>query len=249
MSLLQILHTLKSAPRYLAIVLLSVFFAIDASAQSWQPKAFKAEYVLTKGGLILGEVTRELKRVGVTDKFVYKSTSHSSGFMSFFIKDKIIEQSVWILRDANLKPLEYFYSRSGGKKQRKVNLSFDWRQKRVSNLIAQDQWTMTIPDNAQDKLLYQLTLMRDLQNDRSELAYLIPDRGELKIYRFDRLQEEDIDTPLGKLHTIALQWSRDDRVTKLWCAPEYNYLPVQIEQEENGQLLNLTLKAITGLPQ
>ena len=108
---------------------------------------------------------------------------------------------------------------------------------------------MTFPDDAQDKLLYQLTLMRDLQNDRKELAYLIPDRGELKIYRFNRLKEEDIDTPLGKLHTIALQWSRDDRVTKLWCAPKYNYLPVQIEQVENGQLLHLTLKAITGLPQ
>lgn len=231
-------------PLYLA----SLCLAFDAFAQNWQPKPFKVEYILTKGAVTLGEVTRELKR-GSQNKFIYKSVSNPAGLFAFIAKDIIVEQSLWMVGDSQIKPIDYVYSRSGGKKERKVHLNFDWRQKQVSNITPQDPWTLAIPEGTQDKLLYQLTLMRDLQNGRKELAYAIADGGKLKTYRFDRLKDEYIDTPIGKLHTVRLQWARGDRVTKLWCAPGYNYLPVQIEQEEKGHLLNLKITSIKGLPQ
>ena len=108
---------------------------------------------------------------------------------------------------------------------------------------------MHISPTTQDKLLYQLTMMLDLKAGRKKLQYEIADGGTLKDYEFNVIGEEEIDTPMGKLHTVKLERVNDVRHTTIWCAESLEYLPVRIEQvEKDNASLAMLIHEVTGLP-
>lgn len=107
---------------------------------------------------------------------------------------------------------------------------------------------MPLLPGAMDKLLYQLAVMRDLRAGKRKLIYDVADGGKIKSYEFDIDGEEFIETQIGKLKSIRVTRNRDDRITTIWCAAEYGFIPVQIEQfEENHGLLRLTIESIDGI--
>lgn len=209
---------------------------------------FSAEYVLKRNGLPLGNATRSLRSLG-NGRYVFESVTYATGMIAWLVKDRIEERSTWTFSNGLLRPLEYKYDRYGGKKTRRVKLNFDWEHRVVTNNIDGDPWRMDIPPEAQDKLLYQLAIMQDLKNGRSDLQYNIADGGRLKNYKFDILGEETVMTPLGRLKTIKLERLDDKRDTTVWCAPSLNYLPVRLEQQESdGSRLSMDIQSVKGLP-
>ena len=113
---------------------------------------------------------------------------------------------------------------------------FDWVKKSVTNNVAKTTWKMDIAQRVQDKLSYQLQLQQDLLNGKESFDYQIADGGHLKDYKFAKVAEEVLDTPLGKVATVKIKRSRenDKRFTYAWLAPEWNYMLVRLQQEENG---------------
>lgn len=209
---------------------------------------FKAAYTLSRAGVSVGTVLRTLRREN-NATYVYESQSQTTGMMSVFLKDRILERSHWHVVNDTMRSLSYVYERSGGSKQRNVHLAFDWQNRIVTNDVDGDTWKMSIPDGAMDKLLYQIAVMRDLRAGKAKLAYEVADGGKLKTYEFHIEGDDLIETALGTLKTTRVTRNRDDRVTTIWCAVDYQYLPVQIEQvEENHGLLRLTIESLEGIP-
>lgn len=208
---------------------------------------FSATYNLTRAGVSVGKVLRTLIRRD-DGTYVYESQSHSSGVLAVFLKDRIVERSRWQITDDTVRSLEYLYERTGGSKTRHVRLAFDWQSMVVTNNVDGDPWKMPLSPGAMDKLLYQLAVMRDLRAGKRKLVYNVADGGKLKSYEFDIVGEETIETQIGKLNSIRVTRNRDDRVTTIWCAAEYGYMPVQIEQlEDSHGLLRLTIESINGI--
>lgn len=208
---------------------------------------FSVTYNLTRAGVSVGKVLRTLSRHD-DGTYVYESQSHSSGVLAVFLKDRIVERSRWQVTDDTIRSIEYLYERSGGSKTRQVRLAFDWQNMVVINNVDGDPWKMPLSPGTMDKLLYQLAVMRDLRAGKRKLVYNVADGGKLKSYEFDIDGEETIETRIGKLKSIRVTRNRDNRVTTIWCAAEYGYMPVQIEQYEDSHgLLRLTIESIDGI--
>lgn len=208
---------------------------------------FSATYNLTRAGVSIGKVLRTLSRQD-DGTYVYESQSQSSGVLAIFLKDRVTERSRWQITDDTVRSIEYLYERTGGSKTRHVRLAFDWESMIVTNNVDGDPWKMPLLPGAMDKLLYQLAVMRDLRAGKRKLIYDVADGGKIKSYEFDIDGEEFIETQIGKLKSIRVTRNRDDRITTIWCAAEYGFIPVQIEQfEENHGLLRLTIESIDGI--
>ncbi len=223
---------------------LAVTSVVNAGADL--PDQFSITYVLSKGPLTLGEMTRSLTPNN-DGTYTYESYSRPVGYARWFTKATLTERSKWTYHNKMLRPLIYSYDSSGGKKERHVKLDFDWKKMRVTNTINNDPWTMDIENNTLDKLLYHLALMYDLQTGREELRYLVADGGSLKHYEFEILGREKLKTKQGVFDTIKLK-RPGKRETILWCAPELNFVPIRIEQNDKHGLLRMEVKELSGIP-
>ena len=208
---------------------------------------FNAEYSLKRNGITLGISTRTLT-TAKDGTYIYASTTRATGIIAWFVKDNIDEYSNWSFDGSQLRPQEYVYNRHGGSKTRHVKLKFDWQHLIVTNTIDGDPWRMEIPPNAQDKLVYQLSIMYDLLKGKKDLEYKIADGGKLKDYTFDIEGEEELNTALGKIKTVRIQRIGDRRDTTVWCAPKLYYLPVRLEQQDtDGSHLTMQLTSVEGI--
>lgn len=238
-------------PRLAYFLKLSLCLALLSAAhtQAADPPihTFTARYDFTANNLLVARMERSL-RASADGSYIFESKSEAAGMLSVLLSDNIDESSAWILADGRPRPLKYQYHHTGRKQgERHVVLDFDWKKGIVTNRINDDPWTMKVPTGAQDKLLYQYTLMRDLQEGRKTLSYDIADGGELKNFRFERMGEETVATPLGRLQAVKLQRIRGSRRTVIWCATALDYLPVRIEQHKDSKVLTMLIRELEGI--
>ncbi len=228
---------------------LSLAWSIAAGAAPL-PSTFKAHFNLYSGDLRVGETTWTLKSVG-KDRRLYQSQSNATGLISLFRQRKILEQSEWHEKDGILLPLSYLYERSGGSRERRMEIAFDWQQGIAHHTIRGDTWRLPIQKGTVDKLSYLLLLMRDLTDGKREMRYPIADGGRLKTYHLKVIGEELLETALGPLKTLKVQRLRESgkRNTVVWCAIRYGYFPVQIgHREKDGTRVVLRINSLEGLP-
>ena len=215
------------------------------NAESDSLNEFDVVYNVYRDGLKVAKMQRILSRTD--DGNMLYSETKTTGIVSLFRKDKIIEKSVWKNIDGKLKPSLYEYLRTGSKRDRNVTVEFDWDSNQIINSVDGSSWKMPTVDGILDKLLYQYSIMLDLQQGKSSLRYVIADGGKEKIYLFETMGEETIKTPLGNLQTIKLKRQRQDsdRQSIFWSAPEMNYLPVKLEITDDGDSTVVIIDSIT----
>lgn len=233
----------------LALLLLSVVWPVAAAAP---PASFNASYTVHKGSLLLGEMRRSLSRPADA-RYLFKTETYSTGLAAVFVKDRIVESSEWEYHRGQLRPLHYSYQKSGGKRERRVEQRFDWERKLASSADnAQAPNTQPLVTGTLDKLSYQIALMSDLQQGKTELSYTLLDGDETKTYRFQVVGEEKLNTPLGSLKTLRVERIMEPdskRHTTFWCAPDFNYLLVRLDQRENDKdEFSALIQSVEGLP-
>jgi hypothetical protein len=235
----------------LATCLLACLAPLPSAAAGEPPRPFRARYEMRMNGLAVAQARLSLERLR-DGRFVYRSESRPKGIVAWLRDDHVVERSLWSLADGAIRPHEYTYLHSGGGEQRRVDVVFDWTGRVVTNTADGKSWRMDLVDGTLDKLVYQLSLMRDLAAGRRDLAYPIADGGRLKTWRFEVVGEEVLDTPLGRLSTLRVKRFRErprHRETELWCAPRLHYLPVRVDQarDEAGRGLSLRILEVEGL--
>jgi hypothetical protein len=210
---------------------------------------FSANYLVELNGIQAGELKRSLstEENGLRR---FNSVSQAKGVFSFFKPDIIKETSLWKLDSDRVQPQHYRYHRSGGDKDKMLSMEFDWANKQVSIDDKKHPWTLDLETGVLDKLVYQISLMRDLDRGIEQVDYRIADGGRLKTYKIRVLGKETITTPLGDIDTVKLTRERDDeseRETTLWCAPALNYLPVKLEHVEDDTTFTALLRHLKGI--
>jgi len=225
------------------ITLLSATSRADTSL----PDQFTAVYKAKLGPIELAQMTRKLYQ-NDEGHYVFESHSKPMGYARWLTSSELRERSEWIYHNGIMRPLSYFYDRSGDKK-RYVEINFDWEHQRATNKINHDPWHMTIPDGTLDKLLYHLAIIRDLELGKQKFEYQIADGGTLKTVHFEYLGEEVLETKLGKFTTVKMYHpgKRKENDTWLWFAKELGYFPVQIEQQKGNGTVMVTLQSLEGI--
>lgn len=236
--------------RALGLWLLALAAPVMAADSTPDLPNFTALYTihnLTLRTLNIGSFNARLSVVG-KDRFHFETHTRPAGFMAWFYKDQIDEDSRWTLHAANIRPLSYTYNRRGGSKDRLVELTFDWKRGIVENKVDGDRWRMPVPEGALDKLVVQVAMMLDLARGKRSMQYAIADGGKLKTYRFKVLGNESLETPAGRFETVKIERLRENnkRSTYLWCAPALHNLPVRVDQrEEDDSQFSMLLSRYT----
>lgn len=215
----------------------------EIAAPRASPRAFQVSYELRHNAMLIARTERSL-HPGEDGTWIYESHSTPAGLMALIRSDRINESSVWHNADNTPQPLRYEYHHTGRRPDRHVELDFDWSKGTVAHTINGTPWSMSVPAETVDKLLYQYLLMRDLQNGAQELRYLVADGSGLKTYRFERIGNETVKTPLGPLDTVKLLRVEGGYQTTIWCAPSYDYMPVRVEQYRDHKSGTLMINAI-----
>ena len=218
-------------------------------AEEEEPPFFKATYKLFSSGLEIAQMERKLHKEG-EEGYIYSSITDTVGLVAMFHKDHIVEVSQWKIVDNHIRPLNYTYSRDRGKKNRRINIDFDWDNKIINNVVNEKYRQMPLQAGILDKLLYQYALMRDLRNNQAEIAYEVTDGGKMKKYNFAKMEDENMQTTLGLLHTVKLQKIKHDDKSRLiiWAAPSLKYLPVKVEStDEDGRTTTALIQTLTWL--
>lgn len=229
--------------------LFAMLAAHTAAAAEQNPVFFNAVYALFSNGLEIARMERSMRPHG-DNEYLYSSITDTVGLVTLIHKDHIAEESHWKLDGTRVVPLLYSYVRSGGRKERRITINFDWDKNEIINRVNDRNRHMELRIGILDKLLYQYALMCDLRNHQSELVYDVTDGGKMKKYHFAQLGEEVVHTPMGDLKTLKLHKIKQDDASKLiiWSAPEFNFLPVKIEAtEEDGRTTTGVIQSLVWL--
>jgi hypothetical protein len=220
------------------LIFLAAFSSLATAANA--PKTFDNEYKAKLYGFNITVTNRLTKTTDNQYNLLFKADS---------LIGSITEQSQmqWNPAQQTISPLRYSYARRGLSKDRTAELSFDWKNKSVTNNVQKTSWQMDIAQRVQDKLSYQIQMQQDLLNGKKDVTYQIADGGRLKEYKFLVVGEEMLDTPLGKVNTIKVKRSRenDERVTYAWLAKDWSYLLVRLQQEEKGETYTIYIHKAT----
>ncbi|WP_347331246.1 DUF3108 domain-containing protein [Marinimicrobium locisalis] len=225
----------------LTVAALALSAAFAPALEAEMPKSFKNEYSTRIFGIKV-TVTHELSDL--------KNEGQQLRFEADSWIGNIEEISQFHWNEGVVQPQKYFYKRRGLGRDRDAELTFDWEAERVTNDVQGKSWDMDIHKNVQDKLSYQVQLQKDMIAGKDNLVYPIADGGEMKVYRFEIVSEERLNTPMGPVDTVKVKRSRDDddRATFAWLAPKWDYLLVRLEQREDGDshTINIDKARING---
>ena len=225
-------------------------------AGSEEELIFRAYYKIYSGTLEIGESTRTLKRIDET-KYSFESDTHATGLARMLVDRQVLEQSLIEVKDNRIIPIEYSYRKYDGELKKEVKSLFDWKTSLVRNSVnnmekdKHSQIDLPLSDGMLDKLLYQYAIMRDLQNGISPVEYLIADTRKIKTYTFENAGLETIETPGGTMNAVKLlRYNKNDSDNEkviIWCASNYNYLPVKIETtHEDGSIITAMIHKLDG---
>ena len=212
------------------------------------PDRFQARYTLHAGGFEVGTTTVSLSPVS-DGRYEYIAISRATGVATFLGFKEVRERSVWLRTATGIRSLRYSYHRRG-RKERRVEVVFDWTKGRVTNHVNGESWHMAIPDHTFDKQNHLLALMLDLASGARSSSYRVADGGKLKTYAFRYRGQQSISTPFGDLDTVMMERTRSaaTRKTTFWLAPSLDYLPVHIEHREGNSLITMYIRAASGFP-
>jgi hypothetical protein len=238
------MNSILPAPVLILLATMSMIVAAETNS----PTEFNAVYDVYRSGMKVAKMQRSISIKDDGD-LLYHSETNLTGIASFVRKDKIIEQSVWQLEEERIIPLEYVYQHTGIKQERNVVVTFDWEDMQITNSVNGSSWKMPAEEGVLDKLLYQYSIMQEMKAGKTRFTYLIADGGKEKLYKFEAVGEEVIETPLGNLRTIKVVRHREDtdRKSTFWSAADYDYLPVKLENIDDGVKTVVMINSLTGL--
>jgi len=129
----------------------------------------------------------------------------------------------------------------------KGEVHFDWDANRATGVAEGKKVDMPLRPGVQDDLSMQISLIYALSNDQMPKGIALFDVGGIRDYSFERIGAETLHTPVGDVATIIYRSHKahSPRSNRYWCAPAFGYVPVQVEQQNNGDVAwTLKLRSI-----
>lgn len=227
--------------------LLFAFLMVATSSSLAQPNglpnAFKADYSVARGGLTLGNLHASLKYNG--NNYEYQKYTKATGVAALLTGIKITENTNGQLSGLQIIPKSYLFNQSRRKKSRIDKAEFNGRN--AVGSYKNTPYKVIMPNGTQDRASLELVLARDIGQNKSRLQYHVVERGKIKKYNFQKMGNEQIQTPAGNFNAIKVKVIREGkkkkkRETVFWLAEKIDYLPVKIKHTEKGEVITTVIK-------
>lgn len=166
----------------------------------------------------------------------YHSWAEPRGLLGF-INRELTETSLFTLADGRVVPISYRKRDEFG--DRHSDMRFDPVAGTVQIRYRGRESTVDWEPGIYDLLSLRVALAHDLaRGELGEVYRVVDDRGRVDAVDVTVAAQEPLDTPLGRLDTVRLEYysERRDRLFRLWIAPEMDTALVALEQYEGGEL-------------
>lgn len=204
------------------------------------PKAFQADYTVSKGRMTLGNLRTSLKYSG--NNYSYHKDTKATGFAALLTGIKITENTDGQVSGKIITPRKYHFNqaRRGGGKVDRVNFS----RNAATGTYKKKPFKIVTPTGIQDKASMELLLAQDLSMNKPRLSYNIVSRGEKSQYNFQKMGHEVLKTPAGTFNTVKVKVIRSgsERETIFWMAKELDYMPAKIRHREKKDVITTVIK-------
>ena len=209
------------------------------------PELAEIHYSIYKGvdGFIVGKAEHTWKRDGKS--YTITQVAEASGIVSLLVSGRHVQISQGEITPAGLRPVSYWVQRGQGA-DKTDTAQFDWEAMQLTFGTGSDTRRVKLPAGTQDLLSFVYQLAFAPPQSGSTQLYITNGR-KLDNYGYQSLNEETLETPLGKikvLHIGKLHQPGEEN-TEIWLATEYHYLPVKIRHtDKQGGVIEQTAAAI-----
>ncbi len=228
------------------IGLLPFAFCIIASAHTEAPiPAFHAEYQVSRNGKDLAHASLDLHRAG--DHWEFITQTRGTEGLAHALGLDVRETSEFQWQAGLPQGLQYRYAQKAAFTSRQRSIQFDWTKNQAQSHDDKHDWELALKPGAMDRNLIVLALSADLNRKATQFNYPVVERGKLDDKRYVQTSRETVRVPAGEFSTVRMERQRTDtdKRTTSWYAPERDYLPVQLEQQEtNGDTVTMRLVSL-----
>lgn len=226
--------------KHLFSTTLYILILLSTQATIALPKAFQANYTVSKGSMSLGKLHTSLKYS--SNQYAYHKYTKATGLAAMLTGIKITENSDGQFSGQNIIPKSYLFNQSKRSKKRIDKATFT--NKNVVGSYKNKPYNLAITAGIHDKASMELALARDLSLNKKRLSYPVISRGKKSQYNFQKLGSEILKTPAGTFNTIKVKVVRSGkkRETIFWMAKELDFMPVKISHREKNDTITSVIK-------
>ena len=201
------------------------------------PRPFTATYAVTYRGLGAGTITFTFAQDAASGRYHFETRPDPSALARLFVSRRAIERSVMEIDSQGVRPLHWTLDDGTAGKKDDGELRFDWIARRVSGEVETEPVDLPIEAGLQDRSSLQIAVSTALLRGREPGTIPLVDDNRIKHYTYALKGPERRPTKLGTLDTLMYESSRpgSSRVSRLWLAPELDFLPVRAEQIRKGR--------------
>jgi hypothetical protein len=236
--------------------LAAAFFALlpAFAAQAQGLRAHQATFRTTFKGLNAGDLQLTLTPDAQPDTWMYETRAFPSFLASFVISPKSIERSWFRVTPNGVEPHRYQLNDGSGDGDKATDFAYDSAANRVTGKADGKPLDMAIDAGTQDVTSIRAALMVDLGAGREPHEYAMIDGREIKHYVYTRVGTARVQTVVGEVDTVIFRSDRKGsnghgRIWQYWYAPSLDWLPVRIEQREDGNTrMTFVLRSLKWLP-
>ena len=224
----------------IVIIILLFFSNITLSS----PNEYNAIYVFSKSGIQFAESKHEMVFDKDSNQWCLYTKSNTSGLFSIK-KDLRKENSCFesnLPENTSYKDIgKYLVTMMYGFERKKSSSTSEIRSMKIKeNLVTRVNGEDVIHDKniRIDRLVAQIF-------GYSFTNVKVSDKGRERLYKFNKVSEENIETVLGNIPTLVIKREIEGskRRTLTWYSVNHNYLPVKIEQYRlNKHMFTAVLK-------
>lgn len=211
---------MKIFPIVTSLLILGI--ASTAMAAPVQFKNYDAKYTLRYDGIPFGKSTTSFR---TNNKNQYTLCIDNKTTVPL-LHGQVSECSKGILTSQTIKPITYDYDYKRNGNHEHIHIDFDWKKQQAIMTTPATQWRITIPENTQDKISYQLLIRRGLANGITTFSFPVADGGKLKTYQFTTTHTKN---NLIKLNRKPMP-SKEN--VAIWFKPDLDYLVTKVEQHK-----------------
>ena len=229
-----------------AAILLSTLATSGASAAPPTPlRPFEASYAFIWNGITAGVSTFTLRQES-GQQWTYVSSNQPQGLARLYSKASWTLTSRMNIGPEGVRPLLYTATDPDNGAS-KGEVHFDWDANRATGVAEGKKVDLALRPGVQDDLSMQIAMIYALSNDQVPKGISVFDVTGIRDYSFERVGAETLHTPVGDIATVIYRSHKEysPRSNRYWCAPAYGYVPVQVEQQNKGEVAwTLKLRSI-----
>lgn len=220
---------------FVKITLAGLCLCSTLPALAWDAVPFTATYKFDIDGKLDGSATRTLEKTGPDSyRYTFAATAplSSATEVSNFRYDGKSVTSLGYTRDFKV----FFVS-----KHSKVD--FDWAHNMASAQRDDQQSQYMLKPGTLDELNLEIQVRHDLKDLGKPGDYWLGNPKNLSPLQLGIVDEEVMDTPVGKLHVLKIRRTNGDadRETTFWLAKELDYAPAKVMQNDKGAIYTISI--------